>query len=36
VGLTFVRQALGEYRAFIVKEAQRWREQIKVAGLVAQ
>jgi len=36
VGLTFVRQALGEYRAFIVKEAERWREQIKVAGLVAQ
>jgi tripartite-type tricarboxylate transporter receptor subunit TctC len=36
VGLTFVPQAPGEYRPFIVKEAQRWAEQIKLAGLVAQ
>jgi tripartite-type tricarboxylate transporter receptor subunit TctC len=36
VGLTFVRQQLGEYRSFIVKEAQRWREHVSLAGLVAQ
>jgi tripartite-type tricarboxylate transporter receptor subunit TctC len=36
VGLTFVRQQIGEYRSFIVKEAKRWREHVKVAGLVAQ
>jgi tripartite-type tricarboxylate transporter receptor subunit TctC len=36
VGLTFVRQPLGEYRSFIVKEAQRWREHVGVAELVAQ
>ncbi len=36
VGLTFVPQAPGEYRAFIVTEAERWREQIRVAGLQPQ
>ena len=36
VGLTFVPQSPGEYRAFIVKEAERWREQLKLAGLAAQ
>jgi len=36
VGLTFVRQGPGQYADFIGKEAQRWREQIKAAGLVAQ
>jgi tripartite-type tricarboxylate transporter receptor subunit TctC len=35
-GLTFVPQALGEYRAFIVQETQRWREQVRTAGLVAR
>jgi hypothetical protein len=36
VGLTFVRQQPGEYRSFIANEAQRWREHIDMAGLVAQ
>ena len=36
VGMTFVRQPLGEYRTFIAREAERWREHIEVAGLVPQ
>jgi tripartite-type tricarboxylate transporter receptor subunit TctC len=36
VGLTFVPLALGEYRTFILKETQRWREHVKTAGLVAR
>lgn len=35
VGLTFVRRP-PDYRAFIVQEAARWREQIQAAGLVAR
>ncbi len=34
VGLTFVQQPLGEYRAFILKESERWREHVKAAKLV--
>jgi tripartite-type tricarboxylate transporter receptor subunit TctC len=36
VGLTFVPQPPGEYRAFIGKEAERWRVHVKAAGLVAR
>ena len=36
VGLTFVPQPLGGYRAFIATEAERWREQVRVAGLQPQ
>jgi tripartite-type tricarboxylate transporter receptor subunit TctC len=35
-GLTFVRQALGEYRGFIAKESERWREHVKAAGIEPQ
>ena len=34
--MTFMLQPLGEYRAFIGKEAERWRAHVKTAGLVAQ
>ena len=36
VGLTFVRQAIGEYRAFILKESERWREHVKAARIEPQ
>lgn len=36
VGVTFVRQGSGEYRGFIVKETERWRDHIKAAGIEAQ
>jgi tripartite-type tricarboxylate transporter receptor subunit TctC len=35
-GLTFVALPLGGYRGFIQKEMERWREQVKTAGLVAR
>lgn len=35
-GLTFVKQTLGEYRAFILKETERWHEHVKAAKLVPQ
>ena len=36
VGLTFVLQALGEYRTFVLKEGERWREHVKAAQVEAQ
>ena len=36
VGLTFVRQSIGEYRTFILKESKRWREHIKAARIEPQ
>ncbi len=36
VGLKFVRQGPGEYRSFIVKESERWREHVKAARLEAK
>jgi tripartite-type tricarboxylate transporter receptor subunit TctC len=36
VGVTFIAQPPGEYRTFIAKESERWRKQVKVAGLTAQ
>jgi tripartite-type tricarboxylate transporter receptor subunit TctC len=35
-GLTFVRQPLGGYRAFIVTQRERWREHVKAAGIERQ
>jgi tripartite-type tricarboxylate transporter receptor subunit TctC len=36
VGLTFVLQALGDYRTFVRKEGARWREHVKAAQIEAQ
>ncbi len=36
VGLTFVLQALGDYRTFVRKEGERWREHVKAAQIEAQ
>ncbi len=36
VGLTFVSQALGDYRIFVRKEGERWREHVKAAQIEAQ
>jgi tripartite-type tricarboxylate transporter receptor subunit TctC len=36
VGLTFVAQSPGEYRSFILKESERWREHVKAARLIPQ
>jgi tripartite-type tricarboxylate transporter receptor subunit TctC len=36
VGLTFKRQPLWEYRAFIVNQGERWHEHVKATGLVPQ
>lgn len=35
-GLAFVQQSLGEYRPFILKESERWREHVKAAKLAPQ
>jgi tripartite-type tricarboxylate transporter receptor subunit TctC len=35
-GLSFVRQGPGEYRAYIVKESERWREHVKAARIESQ
>ncbi|MFN0316558.1 MAG: Bug family tripartite tricarboxylate transporter substrate binding protein [Burkholderiales bacterium] len=35
-GLTFSAQPLGEYRAFILRESERWREHVKAAKLEPQ
>jgi tripartite-type tricarboxylate transporter receptor subunit TctC len=36
VGLTFVPQISGEYRRFIAKESERWRDMVKAAKLAPQ
>jgi hypothetical protein len=36
VAIAGERQALGEYRAFIVKESERWREHVKAAAIEPQ
>ena len=36
VGLTFVRQAIGDYRTFILKEGERWREHVKASRIEPQ
>ncbi len=36
VGLSFVQQTPGEYRSFISKQSERWREQVKAAKLEPQ
>ena len=35
-GLTFLRLPSGEYRGYIQREIQRWRELVNAAGIVAQ
>ena len=35
-GLAFVRQVPGEYRTFIIKESERWREHVKAARIEPQ